>query len=63
MMSTPLIVTPLWPSICKPMNSLEVLRIAGFYTDLSKKYSGVPFQYNSANLSTINTVQVIILQL
>ena len=32
MMSIPLIVTPLLPSICKPMNSLEVSRIAGFYT-------------------------------
>ena len=43
MLSTPLIVTPgLWPSICKPMNSLEVSRIAGFYTDISKKYSGGP---------------------
>ena len=42
MLSTPLIVTPLWPSICKPMNSLEVSRIAGFYTDISKKFSGGP---------------------
>ena len=39
MLSSPLIVTPLWSSICKPMNSLEVSRIAGFYTqsDISKK--------------------------
>ena len=38
-LSTPRIVTPLWPSICKPMNSLKVSRIAGFYTDISKNYS------------------------
>ena len=42
MMSIPLIVTPLWPSVCKPMNSLEVSIIAGFYTDISRKYSGCP---------------------
>ena len=49
MLSTLLIVTPLWPSICKPMNSLEVSRLAGFYTDISKNILGVPFQYNSAS--------------
>ena len=44
MLSTLLIVTPLWPSICKPMNSLKVSIIAGFYTDISKKIlSGSPF--------------------
>ena len=42
MLSTPLIVTPVWPSISKPMNSLEVSRIDGFCTDISKKYSGDP---------------------
>ena len=43
MLSTPLIVTDTTVAlICKPMNSLEVSRIAGFYTDISKKYSGGP---------------------
>ena len=63
MLSTPLIVTPLWPSICKLMNSLEVFRIAGFYTDFSKKYSGGPlsiqlsqFKYYEHSASHYTTI-------
>ena len=33
MQYTPLIVTHLWTSICKAMNSLEMSRIAGFRTN------------------------------
>ena len=66
MQSASLIVTPLRTSICKPMNWLEVSRIAGFHTDLcKKKFWGrtpdPPFQHNSARLSTIITMQVITL--
>ena len=68
MQSASLIVTPLRTSICKPMNWLEVSRIAGIYTDLCKNFLGEdpqtpPFQYNSSRLSTINTMQVILLYL
>ena len=45
MQSVPLIVTPLWTSIYKPMNSLEVSRNAGFCTDLqmyANKFRGGP---------------------
>ena len=56
MLSVPLIVTPLWPSICKPMNSLEVSRIAGFYTDISKKiFLGFP-------LNTTPPIKVLLTQ-
>ena len=67
MQSAPLIGTPIWTSICKPMNSLEVSRIAWVRTDLCKTFLGqdpqTPFQYDSARLSTINTMQVMILHL
>ena len=33
MQSAPLIVTPLWTSKCKPINSLEMSKIAGFRTE------------------------------
>ena len=38
MQTTPLIVTPLLTSICKPMNSLEVSKIARFCTEFVKKF-------------------------
>ena len=62
MQSASLIVTPLWTSICKPMNWIEVSSIGGFHTDLCKNVLGegpqTPlFQHNSARLSTINTLQ------
>ena len=63
MLSTPLIVTPLWPSICKPMNYLS--RIAGFYTDISKKIFWGPlsiqlrqlkyFKHNASHYTTVIT--------
>ena len=41
MQSASLIVTPLWTSVCKPMNWIEVSRIAGFHTDIYMlKFSG-----------------------
>ena len=50
MLSTSLIVTDTTVAlICKPMNSLEVSRIAEFYTVSAKNILGVPFQYNSTS--------------
>ena len=40
MQSASLIVTPLWTSICKPMNWLEVSRLTVFHTDLCKNFWG-----------------------
>ena len=61
MLSTPLIVTPMWPSICKPKNSLEVSRIAGFYTDISKKYKFLGSLFNTT-FNTTPPVKVLLTQ-
>ena len=65
MQSASLIVTTLWTSICKPINWLEVSRIAGFnfirinaniFWWRTPRPPTPPFQYISARLSTINKV-------
>ena len=38
--SPPFIMTPLWFSMCKPMNSLEVSRITVFCNDNCKNFLG-----------------------
>ena len=61
-------MTPLWFSICKPMNSLEVSKITGFCTDYCKDFLGedpktpiplsIQLSQDIGRIGTINRIQV-----